>query len=109
REQAASCQRVLGAWGNIAQQYATKRYRSNLINWGIIPFTTEQDKEISNKDFIFVPNIKNSILNENDTIKAYIVNKDLKEITLSIGHLTKEERQILIKGSLINYNKSLNN
>ena len=109
REQAASCQRVLGAWGNIAQQYATKRYRSNLINWGIIPFTTEQDKEISNKDFIFVPNIKNSILNENDTIKAYIVNKDLKEITLSIGHLTKEERQILIKGSLINYNKSSNN
>ena len=109
REQAASCQRVLGAWGNIAQQYATKRYRSNLINWGIIPFTTEQDKEISNKDFIFVPNIKNSILNENDTIKAYIVNKDLKEITLSIGHLTKEEREILVKGSLINYNKSLNN
>ena len=109
REQAASCQRVLGAWGNIAKEYATKRYRSNLINWGVIPFTTVEDKEISNKDFVFIPNIKNAIQNKTDNIKAYIVNKDMKEITLSIGHLTKEEREILINGSLINYNKSLNN
>ena len=63
----------------------------------------------SNKDFIFIPNIKNAIQNKTDNIKAYIVNKDMKEITLSIGHLTKEEREILINGSLINYNKSLNN
>ena len=109
REQAASCQRVLGAWGNIAKEYATKRYRSNLINWGVIPFTTVEDKEISNKDFVFIPNIKKAIQNKTDNIKAYIVNKDMKEITLSIGHLTKEEREILINGSLINYNKSLNN
>ena len=105
REQAASCQRVLGAWANIAKIYATKRYRSNLINWGIIPFLIENENLISKEDYIFIPNIKDSIRSKNDSIKAYVINEKLVEINLSIGQLTDIEREILISGSLINYNK----
>jgi len=105
REYAASCQRILGAWANIAKEYATKRYRSNLINWGIIPFLIEDNSLIKIDDFIFVPNIKTAILNKNDQIKAYVLGEEIREISLSIGHLTDKEIDILICGSLINYNK----
>lgn len=105
REQAASCQRVLGAWANIAKEYATKRYRSNLLNWGIIPFVIEDENKLSKDDFVFIPNIKQSILNKQDDIKAYVLGEEIKEIKLSIGHLTDDEREILTSGSLINFNK----
>ena len=105
REQAASSQRVLGAWANIAKEYATKRYRSNLLNWGVIPFMIENESLISKDDFIFIPNIKEAISNKTDTIKAYVLGRDTKEITLSIGYLTDDERKILISGSLINNNR----
>lgn len=105
REQAASSQRVLGAWANIAKEYATKRYRSNLLNWGVIPFMIESETLVSKDDFIFIPNIKEAISNKNDTIKAYVLGRDTKEITLSIGYLTDDERKILISGSLINNNR----
>lgn len=105
REQAASCQKVLGAWANIAKEYATKRYRSNLINWGIVPFLIEDECLIKRDDFVFIPNLRESILNKNADIKAYILEDELKEIKLSIGHLTKVEREVLISGSLINFNK----
>lgn len=105
REQAASCQRVLGAWANIAKEYATKRYRSNLLNWGIIPFVIEDENMLSKDDFVFIPNIKQSILNKQDDIKAYVLGEEIKEIKLSIGHLTDDEREILTSGSLINFNK----
>lgn len=109
REQAASCQRVLGAWANIAKEYATKRYRSNLINWGIIPFLIEDENEIAKDDFIFIPNIREAILQKNDRIKAYVLRDEIKEIHLSIGHLTDHEREILVSGSLINYNRKNRN
>lgn len=105
REQAASCQRVLGTWANIAKQYATKRYRSNLLNWGIVPFLIENENMIKKDDFIFIPNIKKAIKNKNDVIKAYVPGETTREIRLSIGYLTDEERSILTSGSLINYNK----
>ena len=106
REQAASCQKVLGGWANIANEYATKRYRSNLINWGMLPFITdEKDTELSfeNGDYIFIPNIKQTIENKVSKIKAYVVKDTLKEIQLRLGDLTDDERQIILKGCLINY------
>lgn len=106
REQAASCQRVLGAWANIAKEYATKRYRSNLLNWGIIPFLIEDENLIKKDDYIFIPNIIDAIKNKNDSIKAYVLENEPREISLSIGQLTDDERKILISGSLINYNKN---
>ncbi|MCG1012464.1 hydratase [Tepidanaerobacter sp. GT38] len=106
REYAASCQRILGAWANIAKEYATKRYRSNLINWGIIPFLIEDKSLIGQDDFIFIPNIKSSILNKNEQIKAYVLGEKIREITLSIGSLTDKDVEILVSGSLINYNKN---
>ena len=106
REYAASCQRILGAWANIAKEYATKRYRSNLINWGIIPFLIEDKSLIKKDDFIFIPNIKTAILNKTKDIKAYVLGDKIKEISLSIGHLTDKETEILVSGSLINYNKN---
>lgn len=105
REQAASSQRVLGAWANIAKEYATKRYRSNLLNWGVIPFMIENESLVTKNDFIFIPNIKEAISNKIDTINAYVLGSDTKEITLSIGYLTDDEREILISGSLINNNR----
>ncbi len=107
REQAASCQKVLGGWANIANEYATKRYRSNLINWGMLPFIIpEGELPFANLDYIFVPDIKKAVEDKAAEIKAYAV-KDggLKEFTMTLGDLTDEERQIILKGCLINYNR----
>ena len=104
REQAASCQKVLGGFANIAKEYATKRYRSNLINWGMLPFLFENDHlPFENGDYIFIKDIKNAIINKEDIVKAYIVNKDMKEFELKTGSLTDDERDIIVKGCLINY------
>ena len=106
REQAASCQKVLGGWANIANEYATKRYRSNLINWGMLPFITEEkDTELSfkNGDYIFVPDVRKAVEDKTDAVKAYVVGDSLKEITLKLGDLTDNEREIILKGCLINY------
>ena len=107
REQAASCQKVLGGWANIANEYATKRYRSNLINWGMLPFIIEEGElPFKNKDYLFIPSIKKAVEEKADTIKAYVVGgSELKEFTLKLGELTDEERQIILKGCLINYNR----
>ena len=108
REQAASCQKVLGGWANIANEYATKRYRSNLINWGMLPFITEENHEVlsfKNGDYIFVPDVRKAVEEKQDTIKAYVVGDALKEITLKLGDLTDNEREIILKGCLINYYK----
>ena len=107
REQAASCQKVLGGWANIANEYATKRYRSNLINWGMLPFIIEEGElPFKNKDFIFLPGIRDAVENKSGSIKAYTV-KDgvLSEFTLKLGNLTDDERQIILDGCLINYNR----
>ena len=107
REQAASCQKVLGGWANIANSYATKRYRSNLINWGMLPFLIDEGElPFSNGDYLFVPGIADLVKHAAFKIKAYVV-KDggLKEFTLKLGEMTEEERQIILKGCLINYNR----
>ena len=106
REQAASCQKVLGGWANIANEYATKRYRSNLINWGMLPFLIgENHKKLSfkNLDYIFVPDIRNAVEEKRTDIKAYVVGDEMKEITFRLGDLTDAEREIILKGCLINY------
>ena len=106
REQAASCQKVLGGWANIAGEYATKRYRSNLINWGMLPFITEEDDQalsFKNGDYIFVPEIRKAIEEKTSQVKAYIVGDELKEIRLKLGDMTDTEREIIRKGCLINY------
>ena len=106
REQAASCQKVLGGWANIANEYATKRYRSNLINWGMLPLLTEEkDTELSfkNGDYIFFPEIREAIIEKRSAIKAYVVGDEWKELTLTMGELTDNEREIILKGCLINY------
>ena len=104
REQAASCQKVLGGWANIANEYATKRYRSNLINWGMLPFTIDKgDLPFKNKDYIFVPDIRKAVEDKLTKIPAYVVNEGMKEITLTLGELTDDEREIILKGCLINY------
>lgn len=105
REQAASCQKVLGGYANIAKEYATKRYRSNLINWGMLPFLLEGDLPFANGDYLFIKDIKKAIIEKESTIKAYVVNKNMKEFELSLGELTEDERKIILKGCLINYNK----
>ncbi|MBS5933027.1 MAG: hydratase [Clostridiales bacterium] len=103
REQAASCQRVLGGLANIAREYATKRYRSNLINWGMIPFIFQEEIPFHKGDFIFVKDIKKAISEKATEIKAYIVRDELVEFTLKIGEMTDDERDIIMKGCLINY------
>ena len=106
REQAASCQKVLGGWANIANEYATKRYRSNLINWGMLPFLIEKGElPFKNKDYLFFPGIRKAVEEKADEIKAYRVGDELTEFTLKLGELTDEERQIILKGCLINYNR----
>lgn len=107
REQAASCQKVLGGWANIANEYATKRYRSNLINWGMLPFVIQSGElPFKNLDYLFIPNIKKAVEEKQEVIKAYVV-KDgsMKEFALTLGELTNEEREIILKGCLINYNR----
>ena len=109
REQAASCQKVLGGWANIANEYATKRYRSNLINWGMLPFITEADHEhlpFRNGDYLFIPGVRSAVSEKADTIKAYVVGDGLKEMELKLGDLTDAERQIILDGCLINYYKA---
>lgn len=104
REQAASCQKVLGGWANIANEYATKRYRSNLINWGMLPFTIDKGElPFKNKDYIFVPDVRKAVEDKLTKIPAYVVNEGMKEITLTLGELTDDEREIILKGCLINY------
>lgn len=109
REQAASCQKVLGGWANIANEYATKRYRSNLINWGMLPFLIEEGAlPFKNLDYLFLPHIKQAVEEKADVIKAYKVcleENKLTEFELRLGELTDEERQIILKGCLINYNR----
>lgn len=109
REQAASCQKVLGGWANIASEYATKRYRSNLINWGMLPFIFKgEDTKLpfSNLDYIFIPNIRKAVEDRLETIEAFVVkNGQLKGFELCLGELTDKERQIILKGCLINYNR----
>lgn len=105
REQAASCQKVLGGWANIAKEYATKRYRSNLINWGMLPFVMDEDYAFDVDDYVFVPNIVDAIKEKKDVINAYVVNKDMHEISLTLGALTDDERDIILAGCLINYYK----
>ncbi len=109
REQAASCQKVLGGWANIANEYATKRYRSNLINWGMLPFLIgEGELPFKNLDYLFVPGIRKAVEEKADVIKAYKVDTEagnLREFELTLGELTDEERRIILRGCLINYNR----
>ncbi len=108
REQAASCQRVLGGLANIAREYATKRYRSNLINWGMLPFILPvqegKDLPFENGDYIFVPGITEAVREHADSVKAYVVREELTEFVMMLGDLTEDEREIILKGCLINYN-----
>ncbi len=104
REQAASCQKVLGGFANIAKEYATKRYRSNLINWGMLPFLyPDEELPFKNGDYIFVKDIKKAVTEKEEVIKAYVVGDDMKEFDLKLGDLTDDEREIIEKGCLINY------
>jgi len=104
REQAASCQKVLGAWANIAVEYATKRYRSNLINWGMLPFTVAKDVEFAAGDLIFIPDIREKLQNGDETVKAQVIgSKGMREIDLYLKKLSADERDIILRGSLINY------
>ena len=108
REQAASCQKVLGGWANIACEYATKRYRSNLINWGMLPFIYESEElPFKNGDYIFVPEIVEAVKNKATDVQAYVVDddKNVKPFTLKLGETTDDERDIILKGCLINYNR----
>ena len=108
REQAASCQKVLGGWANIACEYATKRYRSNLINWGMLPFIYESEElPFKNGNYIFVPEIVEAVKNKATDVQAYVVDddKNVKPFTLKLGEMTDDERDIILKGCLINYNR----
>ena len=108
REQAASCQRVLGAGANIAKEYATKRYRSNCINWGMAPLLTKDETVFENGDWVFVPGIRKAILGKVNDFDAYVVRKDgsVVKMPVSTGDLTDDERKIIADGCLINYYKN---
>ncbi len=105
REQAASCQRVMGGSANFAKQYATKRYRSNCINWGMVPFLAEDPGAFELGDYVFVPGLRQAVLDNTDKFPAYAVKPDgaVKEFQVSVGALTEAERQIIADGCLINY------
>ena len=104
REQAASCQKVLGGWANIANEYATKRYRSNLINWGMLPFLIQAgDLPFKNGDYLFVPDVRKAVEEKWDTVTAYVVGEELTPFEMKLGDLTDDERTIILKGCLINY------
>ena len=107
REQAASCQKVLGGWANIANEYATKRYRSNLINWGMLPFLIPQGElPFANGDYLFFPEVRGAVADKADSITGYVVKEEgLKEFQVTLGELTDDEREIILKGCLINYNR----
>ncbi len=106
REQAASCQRVLGGLANICSEYATKRYRSNVMNWGMIPFQMKQEPQFEVGDYIYIPDIKAALDGDMQDIKAYVVGADIKEISLYIAPMTEDEKKIVRAGCLINYNRS---
>ena len=108
REQAASCQKVLGGWANVANEYATKRYRSNLINWGMLPLLIEKGElPFKNKDYIFLPGIRSAVENKAEIIKAVAISGDkTTEFTMTLGDLTDNEREIILDGCLINYNRA---
>lgn len=109
REQAASCQKVLGTWGNIATEYATKRYRSNLINWGMLPFILTGETPFNNGDYLFIPDIFAAVKNKKDEIAAYVLGENPCKFKLSLKDLTDDERQIILSGCLMNfYNDELN-
>ena len=112
REQAASCQRVLGGLANIAKEYATKRYRSNVMNWGMLPFLLDEEPDFEVGDFIYVPGIRTALDGDMKHIPAYVVkNRDgnpIHEIKLHIADMTPEEREIVKAGCLINYNRNKN-
>lgn len=104
REQAASCQKIIGTSANLARQYATRRYRSNCVNWGVIPFVVEDGSGFELFDFIYVPDIRRAILNNAPGVTGHVVHKgEVKNISLSLGSLTETERRILTDGCLINY------
>ena len=106
REQAASCQKVLGGWANIANEYATKRYRSNLINWEMLPFIIDKgDLPFKNGDYLYIPGIKKAVEEKATDIKAFVVGDTSKEFNLKLGEMTDDERTIILKGCLINYYK----
>ena len=107
REQAASCQKVLGGWANIANEYATKRYRSNLINWGMLPFLIPAGNlPFANGDYLFFPGIRKAVEEKADSITGYTVKEDkMVPFTVTLGELTDDEREIILKGCLINYNR----
>ncbi len=105
REQAASCQRVLGGLANICQEFATKRYRSNVMNWGMLPFQMKEQPEFEVGDYIYVPNIRKQLDGDMKDIKAYVIGDSVKELNLYIENMTAEERAIVKAGSLINYNQ----
>ena len=104
REQAASCQKVLGGWANIANEYATKRYRSNLINWGMLPLRiAEGDLPFAKGDFLFLPNIRKAVEEGRSELRAFVVSRGMKEITLLLDPLTEDEKRIILAGCLINF------
>lgn len=107
REQAASCQKVLGGWANIANEYATKRYRSNLINWGMLPLLIPQGElPFVNGDYLFLPDVRRAIEEKASDVTAYAVKEgELREFHMSLGELTDDEREIILKGCLINFNR----
>lgn len=106
REQAASCQKVLGGYANIAKEYATKRYRSNLINWGLVPFVIKDEPKFECNDYIFIPNIREAISEHPSEIDAYIVRDKLENFKLKVDKLTDTELKIILSGCLINYNRN---
>ena len=106
REQAASCQRVIGGLANITKEYATKRYRSNVMNWGMIPFQMTADPEFEVGDYIYVPNIRAAFDTDMKDIKAYVIGDTVKEISLYIADMTEDEKKIVKAGCLINYNRN---
>ncbi len=106
REQAASCQRVIGGLANICEEYATKRYRSNVINWGMLPLQMKEVPEFNVDDYIYIPSIKSALDGDMQDIKAYVIGDEIKEITLYMTGMSSEEREIIKAGSLINFNKN---
>ena len=107
REQAASCQKVLGGWANVANEYATKRYRSNLINWGMLPLLIDAGElPFTKGDYLFLPGIRKAVEEKAAVIEGYVVGDGMKKITMSLGDLTDDERQIILDGCLINYYKA---
>ena len=108
REQAASCQKVLGGWANIANEYATKRYRSNLINWGMLPLRIKEGElPFSKGDFLFLPDIRKAVEEGRSELRAFVVSRDMKEITLLLDPLTEDEKKIILAGCLINFYKGM--